>query len=717
MTFVARSLKRAVLREEFVALTGDAFQAIVLNQFIYWVQKVSDFDDFIREEQARNPDCNVSLRHGWIYKKAQEMIDETMLQMSDITMRRIIKVLIEKGWIEERPNPDNRWNKVLQYRPDLKKIQHDLYSLGYALPGFPLLQPVVRSEASNLQNEVSNLQKSSFILKDSETTPEITAESSADTRSDISKSMIDTWNRVLCPPVLVQLTTERSQRLQALLQEHFENKLDLWSSFCQEITRSSFLMGKGQRGWRAGLDWVLIPANFQKIREGNYRDADPSPDGSGEEKLSSEELKLKVDAHLESLEDPLSRQFCRGLLRHLRGDKFLFWFGQASWGGWDCGELVLSFPSKAARDYVERHFSSEIGVAARSVCPDLKSLSLTVQQTIQHSQLPVSPAFSLPSPATGDQNQGKNISSSHGLRAVEVPHSQLPSLTTEGEFDLSQQSLAESDLQEINPQGNGEDRETQFSRSTSSPLKGSHTSPPNTQALEFAEDCLPVSDKASQPFLSALQTGEHGKERLVRDDALLGRIFSWDDGTSPVQEGVRSPAPTTLPWTSAEDQADSLLTPCFVSGEQPVSPTHAAPLSLHRHAVPCADSLGENASGNARQTCPTTSSVLSQESRHLCSPRRMPVIRDESRHVSSLSGKIKPSAREEGLPFVQDSYVDRNGRDPFLRVSSEERTHSVHSSPLSLPSVQENPWKRHVTGLLAACLPSSANPLMERNLS
>jgi DNA-binding MarR family transcriptional regulator len=389
MTPLPRSLKVAVLREEFVALTGDAFQAIVLNQFIYWVQKVADFDDFIREEQERNPDCNVSLRHGWIYKKAQELIEETMLQMSENTMRRILKTLIEKGWVEERTNPDNRWNKVLQYRPDLKKIQQDLYCLGYALPGFPLLQPAENPnrhfDASRRQFEASNLQTERFILKDSKITPEITAKKSADTREDFSKSMLEIWNRLLSPPVPVQMTAERSQGLTTALAEHFKNKPELWSSFCQEITQSSFLMGKGQRGWRVTLDWILDSRNLQKTLEGNYRDADASPASSVPEKLSSQELKLKIDQHLESLDHPLFRQFCRALLRYLPEQKVLFWFGDAALSGWEDSRLVLSFPSRAARDYVERHFSSEMGSAARSICPDLKTLTLMVQQGIQAS--------------------------------------------------------------------------------------------------------------------------------------------------------------------------------------------------------------------------------------------------------------------------------------------------------------------------------------------
>lgn len=39
-----------------------------------------------------------------------------------------------------------------------------------------------------------------------------------------------------------------------------------------DVGKQEFLHGKNQKGWTATFDWVLKPANFQKIMEGNYRD-------------------------------------------------------------------------------------------------------------------------------------------------------------------------------------------------------------------------------------------------------------------------------------------------------------------------------------------------------------------------------------------------------------------------------------------------------------
>lgn len=44
-----RKLKRAVIKEELVELTGDFKEAVVLNQLIFWSERVKDSDQFIHE--------------------------------------------------------------------------------------------------------------------------------------------------------------------------------------------------------------------------------------------------------------------------------------------------------------------------------------------------------------------------------------------------------------------------------------------------------------------------------------------------------------------------------------------------------------------------------------------------------------------------------------------------------------------------------------------
>ncbi|HSQ88701.1 hypothetical protein [Romboutsia sp.] len=138
-----KKLKRIVIKEELVELTGDFKPAIILNQFIYWLDKMHDFDRYVREEKNRAERHQVEVKidetSGWIYKTAEELNEELMINMSNATIRKYIKQLVENGWLQERRNPKYKWDKTLQYRVNLLKIQRDLHKLGYSLEGYNTL--------------------------------------------------------------------------------------------------------------------------------------------------------------------------------------------------------------------------------------------------------------------------------------------------------------------------------------------------------------------------------------------------------------------------------------------------------------------------------------------------------------------------------------------------------------------------------------------------
>lgn len=144
-----KKLKRVVIKEELVALTGKVNEAIVLNQMIYWSERVKDSDKFVKEEldRARKfadgsteslEEIKETLESGWIYKKSDEMIEETMLGVSRKTMDRIFESLVKNEWLDRRRNPKYKWDKTWQYRVNLNKIQTDLFKLGYNLEGYSL---------------------------------------------------------------------------------------------------------------------------------------------------------------------------------------------------------------------------------------------------------------------------------------------------------------------------------------------------------------------------------------------------------------------------------------------------------------------------------------------------------------------------------------------------------------------------------------------------
>ena len=143
-------LKRVVIKEELVALTGDFRSAVILNQFIYWTERMKDIDKYIKEETDRASkelmEVNINTTDGWIYKTAEQLNEELMLGRSVATIRKYIKQLVERGLISQRRNPVYKWDNTLQYRVDLYKVQLELAKLGYALEGYKMLTNITIAE-------------------------------------------------------------------------------------------------------------------------------------------------------------------------------------------------------------------------------------------------------------------------------------------------------------------------------------------------------------------------------------------------------------------------------------------------------------------------------------------------------------------------------------------------------------------------------------------
>ena len=85
-----------------------------------------------------------------------------------------------------------------------------------------------------------------------------------------SQSVVDAWNAFAKQAGLAQiksLTTERRKRLNARLEEHGEEAI---IEAIPTIADSKFLMGGGDRGWKANFDWLIRPEACAKLIEGAY---------------------------------------------------------------------------------------------------------------------------------------------------------------------------------------------------------------------------------------------------------------------------------------------------------------------------------------------------------------------------------------------------------------------------------------------------------------
>lgn len=173
-----RKLRRAVIKEEYVAITGNCCAAVILNQMIYWSERVSDFDRFIEEEHKRqqqtaDPGTPPEKTGGWIYKTAADLNAETMMGMSDNSILKYLKQLISLGFLAVRRNPKYKWDQTKQYRVDLIAVQAALQERGYPLGGYGFATPIAKSEIGVAKSEIHNRKNCGAI-------PKITIETTTD---------------------------------------------------------------------------------------------------------------------------------------------------------------------------------------------------------------------------------------------------------------------------------------------------------------------------------------------------------------------------------------------------------------------------------------------------------------------------------------------------------------------------------------------------------
>ena len=173
----AEKLKRIVIKEELVALTGHWMSAIILNQFLYWSERTKDVDQYVQEEAARAKAEELQLTYGWIYKTAEDLNGELMVDVSVATIRKYIKLLVENNWLSERHNPIHKWDRTLQYRPNLPRIYRDLFSKGYILDGYKLGDSILQIlRDAFLENKNGSLLVKNQSAKISRAIPKITIE-------------------------------------------------------------------------------------------------------------------------------------------------------------------------------------------------------------------------------------------------------------------------------------------------------------------------------------------------------------------------------------------------------------------------------------------------------------------------------------------------------------------------------------------------------------
>lgn len=246
----------------------------------------------------------LSLKNGWVdengeaycYFKRSEMSE--CLGISEGTAKTKIQELMEEGLLEEVRQGMGKPNRLYLYTPtdeefsrekadaDEKRAKNTEETAENARPAKIEVQEPKESPFMTRENCDSRLSKTRIHdsrklrpNKNNKNKNNINNKRDGSTpvarlsNGDLNRIM-NHWNLIAgsvgVPKIIgIDKKTERYRSLCARVDAFgVESVLKVFD----DVGRQEFLHGKNQKGWTATFDWVLKPANFQKIMEGNYRD-------------------------------------------------------------------------------------------------------------------------------------------------------------------------------------------------------------------------------------------------------------------------------------------------------------------------------------------------------------------------------------------------------------------------------------------------------------
>ena len=91
--------------------------------------------------------------------------------------------------------------------------------------------------------------------------------------NDSFDEVVDFFNEQMKGKVIPQVALKTPERRQAYEQLIAQTGVDMDSvkQAIRNAAASDFLNGKGQKGWIADFDWIMVPQHFQKVLENFYR--------------------------------------------------------------------------------------------------------------------------------------------------------------------------------------------------------------------------------------------------------------------------------------------------------------------------------------------------------------------------------------------------------------------------------------------------------------
>jgi DnaA-like protein len=199
-------------------------------------------------------------------------------------------------------------------------------------------------------------------------------------KTKISSKMLDIWSKLVeeerkGEAQKLKLTEKRLKYLSSVLSQNFNGDIDQWSSFCETIASSKFLMGE-ITSFKATLDWVLLEKNLQKILDGNYT--------IGDREVFScignyAQTKKEIIEEITREHTPVEwKEFKSKVLIEVGEETYRSWFSKLEFVGYSDRKLKIKALTGFIKQWIEDKYSDTLKRLLKDSFVDIENYELQV---------------------------------------------------------------------------------------------------------------------------------------------------------------------------------------------------------------------------------------------------------------------------------------------------------------------------------------------------
>lgn len=292
----------------------------------------------------------------WIYNTLDNWSDQIGVSKSSI--RRAIKSLKEKGFVDSNYLAINKRNRTLYYSINFEKINDYLSKIN--------IVPYVHIKDLNTQKNVSSehmdehlyiIDNSKQIINKSYKSKNFIKEnakntSSGDPKPTIVQDMIKIFNEEF-PNAKMFLTKHIARNLVSAFKTKFNSCLKEWKRYLKLVKTSSYIISEK---FKLSILWLIKFFTIDRIRVGELGV------NSGRIIPDKEELTEKLNQHMEDLNETESCKELRySIIRKLSLPTYLSWFTKVSFSEND-GKFTMKAESQFVEDWIKCNFADQCGL-------------------------------------------------------------------------------------------------------------------------------------------------------------------------------------------------------------------------------------------------------------------------------------------------------------------------------------------------------------------